>query len=98
MMEWSDDKIISAMHANMHFHMTYFARHLPTMSLCIEPDVTIVMSEIADDTFNYVIDSHFEDRQAEDRISHILQLFKAKALPFSWWVSERDRPHSLSSC
>lgn len=95
--EWSKEEIIRAMETNMHLHMTYFAKYLPIMKICYEPDITVVMANIDDDTFNYVIGARFEEKYAVERISHVLGLFKSKNLPFSWWVSERDTPKPLSS-
>lgn len=94
---WNQEEILAAMEANMHLQMTYFAKYLPVMSLHFEPDVTVVMSEIPDDTFNYMIGAQFETKHAEKRIREVLRLFTSKNLPFSWWVSERDTPNSLPS-
>lgn len=95
--KWSKEEIVRAMETNMHLHMTYFAKYLPTMQICFEPDVTVVTADIADDTFNYVIGAQFEEKYAIERISHVLTQFKNKNLPFSWWVSPGDTPKSLSS-
>lgn len=94
---WSKAGIIQAMTANMHFHMTYFAKYVSIMNIKEELDVTVVMANVADDTFNYVLGARFEEQSAPQRIADILGLFKKKNLPFSWWVSERDTPKSLPS-
>ena len=52
---WNQEEILAAMEANMHLQMTYFAKYLPIMNLHFETDVTVVLSEIPDDTFNYII-------------------------------------------
>lgn len=94
---WNQEEILAAMEANMHLQMTYFAKYLPVMSLHFEPDVTVVISEIPDDTFNYIIGAKFDAKHAEKRIRKVLRVFTSKNLPFSWWVSERDKPDSLPS-
>ncbi|MBP9842256.1 MAG: GNAT family N-acetyltransferase [Simkaniaceae bacterium] len=92
---WSLEEIRKAMHINMHFQMTYFAKYISTMEIVVEPDVTVVRSSIPDDTFNYVISAHFQEENATSRVTHILSLFKKLNLPFSWWVSELDTPSFL---
>ncbi|HSX03364.1 MAG TPA: bifunctional GrpB family protein/GNAT family N-acetyltransferase [Rhabdochlamydiaceae bacterium] len=92
---WTPAEIQKAMMANMQLHMTYFAKYLPVVELVFEPDVTVVRSEIPDDTFNYVLFAKFTEKNAQQRIIHVLNLFKTKNLPFSWWVGETDRPAEL---
>lgn len=94
---WSREEMIRAMETNMHLRKTYFAKYLPIIKICFQPDVTVVMSDIADDTFNYILGAHFEKKHSAERISHVLSLFRSKSLPFSWWVSAGDRPKFLSS-
>jgi len=93
---WTEEEIIRAMDANMQLQMTYFAKYAQPMRLVFEPDVTVVMSDIADDTFNYVIGARFNKKNLSNRVSHILELYKCKNLPFSWWVGERDEPDGLA--
>ncbi len=93
--EWNLVQILRAMQANMHLQMTYFAKYIPSMELVFEPDVTVVRSQIHDDTFNYVLSARFSDSHVRDRISHVASLFKKFELPFSWWVGESDLPASL---
>lgn len=93
--EWTEQEIKSAMLVNMHLHMTYFAKYVPTMDIVFEPDVTVVRSQIRDDTFNYVVSACFTERNARDRIRHIKSLFEKSNLPFSWWVAETDSPTNL---
>ncbi len=93
---WTQDDILHAMDANMQLHMTYFAKYIQSMRLVFEPDVTVVMSDIADDSFNYVISARFNEKNLSSRVSHILDLYKSKNLPFSWWIGERDEPEGLA--
>jgi len=90
---WSHKQIIHAMENNMHLHMTYFAKYIPTQSILFQPDVTVVQSDISDDTYNYVLAARFEN---EDRAESIVELYRKRKLPFSWWVGENDTPENLS--
>lgn len=94
---WTKAEILEAMVANTHFQMTYFAKYTPSMEILLEPDVTIVRSQIVDDTFNYVVSTHFIEENAHSRIAHVKNLFKKSNLPFSWWVSELDTPSTLGT-
>lgn len=91
------NKIVKDMQANMHFQMTYFARYAPTMQLIEEADVTIVKSEIQDDTFNYVLGTKFSYENMSAKVRDIINLFKDSDTPFSWWVSDQDTPISLKN-
>ncbi len=93
----SRSEILQAMEANMHLHMTYFAKYLPNMELIFEPDVTVIRSAIQDDTFNYVLFAKFNENNVHNRVSHIVSLYKKHRLPFSWWVGELDTPSDLAS-
>lgn len=95
--EWSRIEILNAMEANMHLHMTYFAKYLPIMHLHYEPGVTIVVSDISDTLFNYVLGAHFDEKNANEKVAFVLKLFQSKKRPFSWWISERDTPDTLPS-
>lgn len=95
--EWSLEQILQAMRTNMHLQMTYFAKYIPSTELVFEPDVTVVRSQIQDDTFNYVLSARFSESNVRDRISHVASLFKKFHLPFSWWVGESDLPASLEN-
>lgn len=74
--QWTLGEIKQAMEANMHLHMTYFAKYVPTMEIVFEPDVTVVRSQIEDDTFNYVLSAHFTEKNARDRIRHVRSLYR----------------------
>lgn len=90
-------EILQAMEANMHLHMTYFAKYLPALELVFEPDVTVIRSEIPDDTFNYVLFAKFRENNVHNRAAHVISLYKKHHLPFSWWIGESDTPPGLAS-
>ncbi len=93
---WTQDQILKAMEANSHLHMTYYPKYIPSMEIIFEFDATVVQSQISDDTFNYVLSAHFTENNADWRIAHIINHYKKKSLPFSWWVGPSDTPENLS--
>lgn len=93
--EWSHEKLVKAMSANLNVHMTYFAQYLNQVELIRIPGFTIVNSGLADDTFNYVLDADFSAAEAHNKISEVTSYFLQKNIPFSWWVSPYDKPHDL---
>lgn len=90
------DPICQSMQSNTLFHMTYFANAIPEMELLHFPDITVVRSNIIDDTFNYAIFASFQEEEAKDRVHEVIELFKSLGLPFSWWVSPSDTPSNLT--
>lgn len=95
--KWNLKEILHAMEVNMHLQMTYFAKYIPSMEIVFEPDITVVRSQIPDDTFNYVLSARFTEENAPLRILHVLSLYKEYHLPFSWWVGESDSPPTLGN-
>lgn len=94
---WSEAEIIRALHVNMHLQMIYFAKFLPGMELISQPDATLVQTESMDDSFNYVLGAHFEPSTVHTRIESILDLYRRRNLPFSWWVSDIEDTPQLPS-
>lgn len=94
--QWSQEKLIKAMEANMNVHMTHFAQYIDEIELVRVPGYTLVNSGLQDDTFNYVLDADFSKNDADKRISEVIKHFSKKNIPFSWWVSPYDKPIDLS--
>lgn len=92
---WSDEEILQAMEANMLMHMTYFPKHIPEIEILFEPDVTVVSSDLPDDTFNYVLSARFNENNVKERVKNVLNHYRTRNIPFSWWVGEGDTPHTL---
>lgn len=92
---WSDEEILKAMEANMHLNMTYFAKYVPNIEIVFQPDVTVVSSDIPDDTFNYVIGAGFKEYDVKERVASVINHYRTRQVPFSWWVGEGDTPNNL---
>ncbi len=90
---WTQEEIVKAMTVNMHLQMTYFAKCTPTWEILFQPDVTVVRSQILDDTFNYVVSALFSEKTAQKRVQEIVSLYPK--IPFSWWVGPLDTPTNL---
>lgn len=95
-MEWTLDSILQAMDANIHFQMTYLAKHVPTEDMILQSDVTVVRSPIPDDTFNYVLSARFNAHNAIERVRQVIALYSNPKVPFYWLVGPLDTPKNLS--
>ena len=95
--EWSQEKLIKAMEANLNVHMTHFAQYINQVELIRIPGFTIVNSGLPDDTFNYVLRADFSRADTNKKINEITDYFRKKNIPFSWWISPYDKPENLSA-
>lgn len=95
--EWSNEKLIKAMEANLNVHMTHFAQYLNQIELIRIPGYTIVNSDLPDDTFNYVLEADFASTDADKKIEEVTDYFRKKKVSFSWWVSPYDKPEGLTN-
>ena len=95
--DWSHEKLVKAMDANLNVHMTHFSQYLCQVELMREPGFTLVNSGLPDDTFNYIIDADFSFANVNQKISELTDYFSERNLPFSWWVSPCSQPEGLST-
>ncbi|HEX4045035.1 MAG TPA: bifunctional GrpB family protein/GNAT family N-acetyltransferase [Gammaproteobacteria bacterium] len=93
---WSQEKLVKAMVANLNVHMTHFAQYLNQIELIRIPGFTLVNSSLPDDTFNYALDADFSSADANKKITEVTTYFTQKNIPFCWWVSPFDKPDDLS--
>jgi GrpB-like predicted nucleotidyltransferase (UPF0157 family)/predicted acetyltransferase len=94
--DWTQEKIIKAMEANLNVHLTYFSQFLNQIELIRIPGYTIVNSGLPDDTFNTVSDADFSTIDADKKIQEVTDYFSQNHTPFSWWVSPHDKPEKLT--
>ncbi|MDP3562352.1 MAG: bifunctional GrpB family protein/GNAT family N-acetyltransferase [Legionellaceae bacterium] len=95
--DWTNEKLVKSMEANLNVQMTHFAQYLSQVELIRVPGFTLVNSQLADDTFNYALDADFSSADANKKISEVTNYFTQKNSPFSWWISPQDRPENLSA-
>ncbi|ASQ47465.1 dephospho-CoA kinase/protein folding accessory domain-containing protein [Legionella clemsonensis] len=93
--DWSYEKLVKAMEANLNVHRTHFAQYLNQVELVRVPGFTLVNSGLTDDTFNYALDADFSSSNANKKISEVTDYFTQKNNPFSWWISPHDKPSDL---
>lgn len=93
--EWSHEKLVKSIEANLNVQMTHFAQYLNQIELIRVPGYTIVNSFLPDDTFNYVLRAEFNKENADNKIDEVTHYFQKNNVPFSWWVSPYDQPNNL---
>lgn len=87
--------VIDAFNKNTNFMIASHFEGIESVSVDIQDDVSIVYSDISDETFNYVFENHFSDDSVNVRIKHIAEFYKQKNVPWTWWVSPGDTPENL---
>lgn len=88
-------QIIKAMEANASQFLTYFVKWVPHMELIEKPNITLVRSSIADNTFNFALNMKFTEEEASTKIQEVISFFHSKKLPFAWYVGPLDTPVNL---
>jgi len=72
--------------------MTFLSKYVPSIKEIPFGNISVIQSDVKDDTFNYVFDSKFVE---SNTIAEILQHFETKKLPFAWWIGPLDTPLTL---
>jgi RimJ/RimL family protein N-acetyltransferase len=86
--------IVDSLYKNLLFQVTYFAPHVPAQQI-IKNDYIIKITDIQDDTFNMVLGARFTQKNVEEKIDEVTNIFNTKNLPFSWWIGSNDTPFNL---
>lgn len=92
----SKQQLIPYMETNFFTYMSYYARQLPDMRVIDDPNILIVDSTFASDTFNYICRARFET-DVEREIERAVSYFKSRNLPYAWWVTPNSYPHNLGT-
>ena len=93
-MRISRKSVLSATVENLDLAISHFAAFVPAMEI-IHGTAVVRRIDLKDRTYNMVMNAQFTKQNASCEIERIIDLFKEKALPFSWWVCPSDRPHNL---
>jgi len=80
---------------NFVTHASLVARSVGGMHVAEQPDLTLVDSGLACDTFNFVCRARLTPESADRRIAEAVSYFGAVGRPFSWWVGPADQPRDL---
>ena len=87
--------LADAADANFVVHTSWVPERVPGMRVTIEPQIVLVDSGLACDTFNFICRARFTDEEATKQIRRALAFFRGVERPFSWWVGPADQPFNL---
>src|SRR5512134_1237273 len=90
-------ELAHAADANFVTHASWATARVPGMMTRDEPDLVLVDSGLACDTFNFVLRARLDRRAAAGRIAGALGHFRRAGRPFSWWVGPADLPADLGA-
>lgn len=88
-------ELAQAADANFVAHAGWAASRVTGMVVRDEPDLVLVDSGLACDTFNFVLRARLDGDTAAGRIAGALGHFRRVGRPFSWWVGPADLPAGL---
>lgn len=81
---------------NHYFFMTGLIPYLPTMQRV--PDLkntTAVYSDVDDNTFNFVLKTHFTLENAQESIQEVMTFYNTRHVSFAWYIYSEDTPANL---
>ncbi len=87
--------LAEAADANFVTHASWAASRVPGMVVRDAPDLVLVDSGLACDTFNFVLRARLDRGALAARIADALGHFHGVGRPFSWWVGPADLPADL---
>lgn len=82
---------------NFVTHAGWAAARVSGMVVRDEPDLVLVDSGLACDTFNFVLRARLDRGTAASRIAGAVGHFRRARRPFSWWVGPADFPTDLGA-
>jgi len=85
------------MEENLHAHVAYVQRHLPSMHVLDHDELLLVDSGLPTDTFNKIARVRLSAASAEQKIRVAIQCFKDAGRPFTAWVGPCSRPLDLEA-
>lgn len=86
--------LLDGMEKNLYLQMTYFIPFTKAMELKVE-DCAILSSDVEDDGFNYILKTKFSNENIQEKIEKVKEFYRAKKVPYSWWVGPQDTPSNL---
>lgn len=88
-------ELAAAADANRLIHTSWVPRQLPGMTVRSRPELTVVDSGLACDTFNVVGAARLDPAEARVHAQEVVEYFARVERPFSWWVGPTDQPADL---
>lgn len=89
---WSEDPIGAL--ETTRIRLLESARVLPGVETVVEPNVAYGSTGLPFAPFNSVAGARFGD-DADARIEEIVDWYRQRGMPFSWWLGPRDQPQDL---
>jgi ribosomal protein S18 acetylase RimI-like enzyme len=80
---------------NLAAHAEFPCRALPRSRVERDPELVLVDSGLACDTFNLICRARLIATSARARIEHALAFFRETGHPFSWWLGPGSLPAEL---
>jgi len=93
----SSASLLAAMETNFVTHVAWLPARLPGARVLDGPDLLLVDSGLATDTFNVVCRARFRPAEVHRRAVETCRYFEQVGRPFAWWVGPLDQPAALGA-
>ncbi|MBI3694283.1 MAG: GNAT family N-acetyltransferase, partial [Acidobacteria bacterium] len=87
--------LLEAVEENLHGHIAFVQKQLPTMTVDDREDLLLVDSHLLTDTLNKIARARLSEAKADHRIAEAVSYFRKVRRPFAWWVGPCSRPLDL---
>jgi ribosomal protein S18 acetylase RimI-like enzyme len=87
--------LLESLEANLHGHVAFVQRQLPSMLVDDREDLLLVDSRLPTDAFNKILRARLREADADRRIAEAVSHFRTAGRPFAWWVGPCSRPLDL---
>jgi RimJ/RimL family protein N-acetyltransferase len=84
-----------AMQRNVLGFAMMFCNYIPVCRCLNEIDCVCMQSDIKDRNFNFIVDAQLKTERIKERIHTLLNVYRAKDIPFVWWLFDTDQPKNL---
>jgi ribosomal protein S18 acetylase RimI-like enzyme len=89
------ERVIAAMEENLAAHVAYVQARMAGMHVVDSPELLLVDSGLASDTFNKILRARLPRRDAPARVRAAVGHFRSRQLPFTWWAGPLSAPEEL---
>lgn len=95
--QMSETEIVDALTANTNYMIKSIFNAVDAVSVEFKDDISFTYSDIPDEAFNYILETHFTKETARARIGQTADYFKQKNVLWTWWVGPGDTPEDLEA-
>lgn len=89
------ERILAAMEENLAAHVAYVQVRTAGMHVEDSPELLLVDSGLASDTFNKILRARLARERTAQRIHEAVEHFRSRQLPFTWWCGPLSAPAEL---